>query len=118
MDEEVRTLLKEQRILLEKAVSLSEENHKRIKQIHSTIQRGFYARIAYWVIVLLIAVGAFYAISPMINTIYSQYQTANSFFQNPEKVFSGSTEEGTSPWSLFSELLFGASSEEQTPELQ
>ncbi len=115
MDEDLRKSLEEQKILLKENIRLSRENHERIKKIHRSMQRSFYARIAYWGVVVLIAIGAFYAISPTLNRIVNQYQAVtqgiqqtNDYFKNPEQIF----EQELGQFN-FLQNLFGTSTEKE-----
>jgi hypothetical protein len=90
MDNDLREMIEENNELLKEAVELSRENHKRIKAIRANIRRGFWVRVAYWALLILIAAGAFYAIKPTVdrllvqyNSISTQINNTNEFLQNP-----------------------------------
>ena len=92
MDDNLRSMLEEQRKLIEETNTLARENHQRIKKMYRNMQQSFYARIVYWVVIILITAGAFYAIAPTIAKLLEQYQAVtrqvnqvNDYFGNPEQ---------------------------------
>jgi hypothetical protein len=57
------------RALLEKLVEQTEENTKILHKLHRQMlwERAF--RVAYWVIILAVAIGAFYFIQPLVEAM-------------------------------------------------
>ena len=66
MEEETKKLIEENLVL-------SKENNKLLLKIHGILRLNQIMRIAYWVIIILIAVGAFYFIQPFMDGILSVY---------------------------------------------
>lgn len=81
MNEDLKNLLAQQQALLEENLALTKENSKKIQNIHSYIRRTFFAKLVYWVIVISIAVGAYYIIQPQINRLINGYTNITSQLQ-------------------------------------
>ncbi len=62
MDQEIKELLQAN-------IELSRENNKILKKIRGTQKRAVITKILYWIIIIGIAVGAFYFIQPFIQKI-------------------------------------------------
>lgn len=73
MDEKLRNMIQENNTLLREAVENTQDTNTRIKKIHGIMKRTFWSRIVYWVLLLLITAGAFYAIVPSINNFINKY---------------------------------------------
>lgn len=99
MDEELKKLIVQNNELLKESIELSKSNQKRIKKIHAYIRRTFVAKIIYWVIIILVAAGAFYAIKPRINNIIDRYKEIQVQFNKRAEVMenTGSLIEGIIP---------------------
>ena len=78
MDEHLRNMIKENNRLLRETVEHSKDTNDRIKKIHAIMRRTFWSRIGYWVLLLLITAGAFYAVIPTINNFIEKYPIINS----------------------------------------
>gem|GEM_PF-2953775 len=75
MDDELRNLLVENNQLLKEQLELTRESHTRIQRMHSILRRGFYAKIAYWIILILITAGVFYTLAPRIEHLIEMYKS-------------------------------------------
>jgi len=100
MDEDLRNMIKENNILLREAVEKTQDNNTRIKNIHAIMKRTFWSKIAYWVLLLLVTAGAFFAIIPSINSFINQFspvafsvQDEANDVQNLLNFFSSDSEE-------------------------
>lgn len=82
MDEELRNMIKENNKLLRDVVDTTHDTNVRIKKIHAIMKRTFWSRIAYWVLLLLITAGAFYAVIPAVNNLINKYSFINADFSN------------------------------------
>lgn len=137
MDDEMRNMIQENNELLKEVVELSRENHKRIKAIRAHIRQSFWARIIYWVLIVLVTAGAFYALKPMVDTVVNQYRsistqinTTNDLLHNPgqliERSFNPAGVSGLSEVQSISDLadpsflekLFLGSSSSQQDEFE
>lgn len=78
MNEDLKKLLAKQQVLLEENLVLAKENQEKIQKIHAYIRRTFIMKIVYWVIVVSIAVGAYYIIQPQINRLIKGYTNITS----------------------------------------
>ncbi|MEX2052359.1 MAG: hypothetical protein WD991_01515 [Candidatus Paceibacterota bacterium] len=79
----------EEKELLTKSLELAEENNKILKALHKHMRIRRALSIAYWVLVIGLAVGAFYFLEPFVQQIQDAYGGArsnldsfNTFFQN------------------------------------
>jgi hypothetical protein len=65
----------EDRKLLLKSIEMAEDNNRLLKKIWRVHRWGRAFKLIYWVIIIGIAVGAFYFLDPYIKAIKSQYDT-------------------------------------------
>ena len=63
----------EERILLERAVSLGEENNKILRGIRRSNRLGFVWKIVYWAIIIGVSYGAYVYIQPYIDILMQEY---------------------------------------------
>jgi hypothetical protein len=63
----------EDKIKLDRALELSEENNAILKKMHRAMRWGRLARIVYWTILIGISVGAFYYVQPYVDQILNIY---------------------------------------------
>lgn len=94
MDNETKRMLQEQSAMIQENLELTRKNANHIKKIRAHIRRGFWARIIYWVVIILITAGAIYAVKPYIDNALGQYQQirsqveqTSSYIQRPEQFF-------------------------------
>jgi hypothetical protein len=94
MDNETKRMLQEQNAMIQETLELARTNAKHIKKIRAHIRRGFWARIIYWVVIILITAGAIYAVKPYIDNALGQYQQirnqveqTSNYIQHPEQFF-------------------------------
>ena len=59
----------EMKKLLETIVENTQENNVLLKKMHRSILWGRFFKIAYWVVLLALAMGAFYIIQPYVEAI-------------------------------------------------
>ena len=59
--------------MLEENLSLSRENNSMLKSIRRTQRWGHIMRVSYWIIIILISLGAYYFIQPYIGSILNVY---------------------------------------------
>jgi hypothetical protein len=60
--------------LLEESVALARENNRLIKKIRNAALWGRAVRIVYWVLIIGVAIGAFYFLQPYVEGVRSFYQ--------------------------------------------
>jgi Trk-type K+ transport system membrane component len=61
----------EEKSLLERTYKMAEENNTMLRSIRRSNRVSLGFRIAYWIIILIIAFGSFYFIQPYVNTLLS-----------------------------------------------
>jgi len=73
MDPEIKSLLEEN-------INLSKNNNELLVKLHRVQKLTLVSRIIYWVLLILIALGAFYFIKPFFNSIseFYNFSTMNS----------------------------------------
>jgi hypothetical protein len=75
MDKELRDMLQEN-------LELSRENNKLLKKVRGVQKRTHLFRLAYWIIIIGITLGAYYYIQPYLEKIISMYnEGAGSILQ-------------------------------------
>lgn len=98
MNGDLQTVIEENNRLLLENLELSKQNSKKIKKIHSYMRRTFFAKILYWIVIILVTVGAFYYIQPHVNRVLESYK-------NLTEQISTTTGYITNPGSLLPEKL-------------
>ena len=63
----------EDKIKLERALALSEENNELLRKIHRSLKLSRWVRVLYWVILLGASIGAFYYLQPYIDQVLGTY---------------------------------------------
>ena len=63
----------EERSLLERTNKLAEQNNAILRSIQRTNRFSLVLRILYWVVIIAISYGAYYAIQPYMNQLFSLY---------------------------------------------
>ncbi len=59
----------EEKDLLEKTYRLTADNNDMIRRLYRSYKFGRYAKIAYWVVIILLSFGAYYLIQPYLQSI-------------------------------------------------
>jgi len=72
----------EEKIMLERAIDLSEENNQMLKKLVRAMRWGRLVRFLYWGILIAISVGSFYYVQPYINDLLGVYGDARDTFNN------------------------------------
>ena len=72
--------------LLEKTYELTEENNKILKGIRSSNRWSAFFRIFYWIIIIVVSVGAFYYIQPYIDVATKAYRNIQGDLNNVKSV--------------------------------
>lgn len=72
----------EERSLLEETHKLAEENNEMLKSIRRSNRLSIALRIGYWVVIIAISIGAYYAITPYLDLLSSFYKTDIHSAQN------------------------------------
>lgn len=106
-DKELRKMVERNNRMLSELIELNEENHTRIRKIHANMRRNFWLRVLYWVLIILIAAGAFYVVKPYVDKGVEQYNNISEFLNK------ASTNE-TSPITTFIENLFNPETSKNT----
>jgi len=78
----------EEKELLQRSVTLAEENNRILHALHKHMKIRRALSIAYWVLIVGIAVGAFYFVEPFVGQVRDMYEGAkgsidgfNEFFK-------------------------------------
>ncbi len=61
----------EERSLLERTASLTEENNKMLRSIRRSGRISLGMRIGYWVVIILLSLGAYWVIQPLVQSMTS-----------------------------------------------
>lgn len=65
----------EDRERLKRVLELSEKNNMMLKQMYSTMKWGRVLKVIYWIVIVGVAVGAFYFLQPFISSLQGTYKT-------------------------------------------
>lgn len=68
----------ETREKIDRVLELVEENNELLHKMHRSARFAFFIRVAYWTILILLSLGAFYFIQPYIEKIFSITSDARS----------------------------------------
>ncbi|MEK7539563.1 MAG: hypothetical protein AAB595_02925 [Patescibacteria group bacterium] len=79
----------EERELLNRSVSLAEDNNKMLRYIKSSMRWSSIARAIYWIFIVGSAVGAFYLIQPYTDQIMKVYNEVKSNLYNLDTILQG-----------------------------
>lgn len=64
---------KEDRERLKKVLDLSERNNKMIRKLYSAMKWGRALKAFYWLVIIGVAIGAFYFIQPAVDSVKDLY---------------------------------------------
>ena len=79
----------DERRKLERALELAEENNEMITKLHRAMQWGRVFKVVYWLVIIGVAVGAFYFAQPYLERVQSFYQEAQDSVQDVPSLFQG-----------------------------
>ncbi len=68
----------DERQLLERTNKLAEENNKILKSLRTAHRWSAFFNFIYWVVIIGVAVGAFYFLQPYVNTLLKAYSSIQS----------------------------------------
>lgn len=105
MDHEFKKMMAENQRLLLENLELSRQNSKIIKKIQGHLHQTMIFKTLYWIIIIGMAIGAFYFIRPYVDTIVTTYNQTREYINNPTQMFNG-----------FWEQVRGSSEEPTTEE--
>ena len=71
----------EERSLLERTYKIAQENNEILRKMRSVSRWATAFKVFYWVVILGLSFGAFYAIQPYMNQVLSMYSEAQSNIQ-------------------------------------
>ncbi len=77
----------EEKELLHRSVALSEENNDILRSIQRTMRMGHFFNIIYWIIIIGIAVGAFYFLKPYWTEAQNIYTSVKAEFGSMTNFF-------------------------------
>jgi len=67
---------------LQKIMEMVENNNKMLRQIRGVQQRGWWIGFLKWIVLIVLAIGAFYFIQPFIENLNSAYESVMSGVEN------------------------------------
>ena len=76
----------EERELLEKSVSLAEDNNKILHSMRRSQRWASVMRAIYWILIIGSAVGAYYFIQPYVDQLMAVYNGAKSNLDNVSNI--------------------------------
>ncbi|MEX0672766.1 MAG: hypothetical protein WDZ82_03505 [Candidatus Paceibacterota bacterium] len=79
----------DERRKLERILELVEHNHSRVDKLYRAMQWGRIFTFIYWVLLIGIAVGAFYFIQPYIEQLGDFYNGFKGTIENAQGYFGG-----------------------------
>ncbi len=79
--------LKEIKSILANTLTLTEENNQMLKAMRRAQKLATFMRVVYWLIVIGIAIGAFYFLQPFIDQTESMIKGFSSTAENFKNVF-------------------------------
>lgn len=97
MDQDLIKIVEENNKLIKENIELTKKNTKKIKKVHAYMRRTFITKLIYWVIIILVAAGAFYTVRPHVLGVVDSY---NSFQDKIGKT----TDMLDNPTSMFSDI--------------
>ena len=69
--------MEENKKVLEKILSLSEENNKILHGMRRSMRRANFLHIVYWIIIIAISLGAYYYVQPYLDQLLKIYGGVN-----------------------------------------
>jgi hypothetical protein len=72
--------------LVQETYDLAQENHNILKQLQSSVRWKRYFKISYWIIIISLAMGAYYYIQPAIDKIKGVSETVGTGLENLTKL--------------------------------
>jgi len=76
-----------ERDMLKRALELSEENNEMLRSMRRSMRIGIIFRTIYWVVVIGIAVGAFYLIQPYVDGVTEMYSGFRENLNQADSLF-------------------------------
>ena len=77
----------EDKSTLRKVLELEQKNNKMLTSIHKSMFWGRVFRAVYWLVIVGIAVGAYYYVEPYVNGLTDAYSSFKSDIQNVKGIF-------------------------------
>ncbi len=72
----------EERELLEKTYRLADDTNDMVRRLYRSYRWGRYAKIAYWAVIILLLVGAYWLVQPYLDQLRKIYSGASDAVQN------------------------------------
>lgn len=76
----------EERELLTRAIQLSEENNKMLRQMRRHARFSAFFRLAYWVLIIGISIFAYLTIQPYLNAAFEGYSEMQKSIESVKNV--------------------------------
>lgn len=77
----------DERRKLERVLEIVEKDHSRIEKLYRAMQWGRVFTVLYWILIIGIAVGAFYFIQPYVNQLGSFYESFKGSLEGAQGFF-------------------------------
>jgi hypothetical protein len=77
----------EEREMLEKSLTLVEENHKMLRSLTRSMKWGRVMHMIYWALIIGSTVGAYYFVQPYIDQVIGAYGGAKNSLENVNSIF-------------------------------
>jgi len=68
--------------LLEENLAVSKENNKLIREVRKVQKRAQVVKVLYWAVVIIIGLGAYFAVAPYFNQLETLYTSSSSGLGN------------------------------------
>ncbi len=76
----------DEKSMLAKSYDLAQENNKILRGMLSRARWGNFFRLVYWLIILALALGAFYYVKPYFDMMVKTYQSVTSDINNIKNI--------------------------------
>lgn len=94
MDQDFQKLMQDNNRLIKENLELTRQNSQKIKRIQAYIRRTLVVKTLYWIIVIIVTIGAVYLSKPYINNAIDTYgdfkenlNRSTEIINNPGSVF-------------------------------
>lgn len=77
----------EEKEMLKKTLELSQENNKILHSIRRSMLRGRIFQIIYWLVIIGVAIGAYYYVEPYIDTAVGAYGSVKGDLKSFSDIF-------------------------------
>lgn len=83
----------EDRERLKQVLALAERNNRILKKLYGAMRWGRVLKIIYWIVIVGVAVGAFYFLQPVFQSVSDTYRGLDQQVEGIREIFNGVTGE-------------------------